>query len=101
MIAAALPSATPEQSNTRSVPAISGALQIVSIDTSLRNCARSLRAPFWWFFHEMRASTSRICSSLTPYFLPYAGAHIANIAAAVSVRFVPSCGGPPPLIRPW
>ena len=49
---------------------MSGALQIVSILTSLRNCARSFFAPFWWFFHAMRASTSRICSSLTPYFLP-------------------------------
>ena len=49
---------------------MSGALQMVSIETALRNCARSLRAPFWWFFHAMRASTSRICASSRPYFLP-------------------------------
>ncbi len=100
-IAAAEPSATPEQSKTRSVPAMSGALQIVSIVTGLRNCARSLTEPFWWFFHEMRASTSRISSSLTPYFAPYAGAHIANIAAADSARAVPSVGAWLAPTRPW
>ncbi len=45
MIAVAEPSATPEQSYTPSEPAISGALQIVSVLTSRRNCARGLRAP--------------------------------------------------------
>ena len=43
--AAAEPSATPEQSYTPSPPAMSGAPQMVSIETSLRNCARVLRAP--------------------------------------------------------
>jgi len=43
---------------------------MVSVETSLRNWARGLRAPFWWFFHEMRASTSVSSSSPTPYFLP-------------------------------
>ena len=44
-IAAAEPSATPAQSNTPRSPASFGELQIVSIDTSRRNCARGLRAP--------------------------------------------------------
>ena len=65
---------------------------MVSVETSLRNWARGLRAPFWWFFQEMRASTSVSSSSLTPYFFPYAGATMENIAAAVSVRAVPSFG---------
>ena len=39
---------------------------IVSSDTSLRNWARGLRAPLAWFFQAIRASTSDICSSLTP-----------------------------------
>src|SRR4029450_4306514 len=50
----------------------------------------------------MWARTSRIVASSTPYFLPYAGTHIAYIAAAVSVRSVPSLGGRPAApARPW
>jgi hypothetical protein len=44
-IAAAAPSATPAQSKTPRLPAILGAPQMVSVLTSLRNCARGLRAP--------------------------------------------------------
>src|SRR5260370_39453465 len=83
MMAAAEPSDTPEQSKMPSEPAISGLLQMVSFDTSLRNWARGLRAPFLWFFHAMRVSTSFISASSTPYFLAYAGARSENIAGAV------------------
>ena len=48
---------------------MSGLLQMVSFETSLRNWARSLRAPLKWFFHAMRVSTSFISSVSTPYFL--------------------------------
>jgi len=68
-MAAAEPSLTPEQSKIPSAPATSGEHAIVSLGTSLRNCARGLRAPFLWFFHAMRVMTSLSCSSLTPYFL--------------------------------
>jgi hypothetical protein len=40
----------------------------------------------------MRASTSLISVSSTPYRFAYAGATMLNIAAAVSVRAVPSPG---------
>ena len=60
-MAAAAPSATPAQSNTPSRPATRGDAQMVSMDISLRNWARGLRAPLWWFFDEMRASTSVSC----------------------------------------
>ena len=43
------------------------------------------------------ASTVFISSSETPYFFAEAGATIENIAAAVSVRFVPSVGIGAPL----
>jgi len=46
MIAAAEPSLTPEQSKIPSGPATSGEQAIVSLGTSLRNCARGFRAPF-------------------------------------------------------
>ena len=46
-----------------------GEQAIVSLGTSLRNCARGLSAPFWWFFHAMRVSTSLNSSASTPYFL--------------------------------
>ena len=75
-------------------------MQIVSIDTSRRNCARELRAPLWWFFQATCAIASRILSASTPYFAAYAGATIENIAAAVSVRPVPSFGGGTAL-SPW
>src|SRR4051812_33994537 len=100
MIAAALPSATPAQSNTDSEPATAGIEQSCSTDISLRNWARELRAPLEWFFEAMRARTVRISSSVTPYFLAYAGAIIEYIAAAVSVRAVPSFGGSQ-AVRPW
>jgi hypothetical protein len=45
MIAAAEPSLTPEQSKIPRGPATSGLQAIVSLATSLRNCARGLRAP--------------------------------------------------------
>ncbi len=44
-MAAAAPSATPAQSKTPRRPATRGEAQIVSLETSLRNCARGLRAP--------------------------------------------------------
>ena len=69
-MAAAAPSATPAQSNTPRRPATRGEAQMVSVETSLRNWARGFLAPFWWFFHEIRASTSVSSSSPTPYFLP-------------------------------
>ena len=47
-------------------PATSGEHAMLSFGTSLRNCARGLRAPFLWFFHAMRVITSFSCSSLTP-----------------------------------
>ncbi len=99
-IAAAEPSATPAQSKTRRSPAISGELQIVSIETSRRNWAREFRAPLRWFFQATWAIASRILSASTPYFAAYAGATIENIAAAVRVRPVPSFGGGTAL-RPW
>ena len=46
MIAAAEPSLTPEQSKMPSGPAMSGAHAMVSFETSLRNWARGLSAPF-------------------------------------------------------
>jgi hypothetical protein len=48
----------------------------------------------------MRAMTLRISSSSTPYFLAYAGSSSENIAAAVSVRLVPSVGMGKEF-RPW
>ena len=45
----------------------SGLLQMVSLETSLRNWARGLSAPFLWFFHAIRVRTSFISCSSTPY----------------------------------
>src|SRR5437867_8209854 len=92
-IAAAEPSLTPEQSKTPSMPATGGDLQMVSIGTSLRNCAFGFFAPFLWFFHAMRASTCLSSVSATPYFLAYAGASSENVAGAVMLEAVPSLGG--------
>ena len=69
-MAAAAPSATPAQSNTPRGPATRGEAQMVSVVTALRNWALGLRAPFWWFFQEIRARTWVSSSSPTPYFLP-------------------------------
>src|SRR5205085_11231319 len=98
MIAAAEPSLTPEQSKMPSGPAISGALQMVSLETDLRNCARGFLAPFSWFFHAMRVRTSFISSGSTPYFLAYAGARKLKFAGAVisPVPLAPSDGGKGP-----
>ena len=74
-------------------PATSGLQLIVSFDTSLRNCARELSAPFLWFFHAMRVSTSFSSVASTPYFLAYAGASRLNEAGAVTVACVPSLAG--------
>ena len=74
-------------------PATSGEQAMVSLATSLRNCARGLSAPFLWFFHAMRVRTSFISASSTPYLLAYAGASRLNDAGAVSVGSVPSFGG--------
>src|SRR3954463_14952773 len=93
MRAAAEPSDTPEQSKMPSGPAMSGLLQMVSFETSLRNCARGLRAPLKWFFHAMRVRTFFISASSTPYFLAYAGASNENDAGAVSAACVPSSAG--------
>jgi hypothetical protein len=68
-IAAAEPSATPEQSITPSGSATFGELRIVSIGTSFRNCAFGFLAPFRWFFHAIRARTSLPLSFSRPYFL--------------------------------
>ncbi len=68
-MAAAEPSETPEQSKMPSWPAMRGALQIVSLPTSLRNWARGLRAPLKWFFQAILVRTSFISSSDTPYLL--------------------------------
>ena len=67
MIAAAEPSLTPLQSKTPRSPATSGALAIVSMETSFWNCARGLRAPFWWFLKAIRLMTSFSWSWSTPY----------------------------------
>src|SRR5437763_11194282 len=92
MIADAEPSETPEQSKMPSCPAISGEAQMTSFGTSLRNCARGLRAPLKWFFHAMRVRTSFISFSDTSYFLLYAVVRSENIAVAVRDTLVPSCG---------
>src|SRR5262245_6402875 len=92
-MAAADPSLTPEQSKTPSMPATAGDLQMVSIGTSLRNCAFGFFAPFLWFFQAMRASTCLSCASSTPYFFAYAGASNENVAGAVMLESVPSFGG--------
>ena len=68
-MAAAEPSATPEQSKTPRLPATSGEAQIVSLATALRNWASGFLAPFWWFFQAMRVMTSFSSSASTPYFL--------------------------------
>src|ERR1700682_4848430 len=99
MIAAAEPSLTPEQSKMPSGPAMSGEQAMVSLATSLRNCARGLSAPFLWFFHAIRVRTSFISASSTPYFFAYAGARRLNEAGAVIVGRVPSLGGGLP-VRP-
>ena len=65
----AAPSDTPEQSKMPSGPATIGLQAMVSLETSLRNWARGLSAPFLWFFQAMRVSTSFISSGSTPYFL--------------------------------
>src|ERR1700732_4415385 len=54
-----------------------------SAETSLRNCASGLRAPFRWFFSAILAVASRSSAGSTPYFLAYAGRIIEYIAAAV------------------
>ena len=69
MIAAAEPSLTPLQSKMPSGPATSGLQAMVSLETSLRNWARGLSAPFLWFFQAMRVITSFSSWSSTPYFL--------------------------------
>ena len=69
-MAAAAPSATPAQSKTPSVPASRGEPSACSLVISRRNWARGLRAPLWWFFTAMEASTSAMVSSSTPYFCP-------------------------------
>ena len=69
MIAAAEPSDTPEQSKMPRLPATMGEALMTSLDTSLRNWARGLRAPLWWFFQAMRVNTSFSWSRVTPYFL--------------------------------
>ena len=51
-----------------SIPATSGEFLIVSFGTSLRNWAREFFAPFWWFFHAIRVSTSLSSAGSTPYF---------------------------------
>ena len=68
MTAAAEPSDTPEQSNTPRSPATIGPLAMVSMASSLRNCARALRAPLEWFFQAIRVITSFSSARLTPYF---------------------------------
>src|ERR1019366_8007303 len=92
-IAAAEPSDTPEQSMIPSGSAILGEFLIASSDTSFWNCALGLRAPFLWFFHAMRVSTSLPLSGSSPYFLKYAGASSENDAGAVMLPSVPSLGG--------
>ncbi len=92
-IAAAEPSETPEQSMMPSGSATFGEFRIVSIGTSLRNCAFGFFAPFLWFFQAMRASTSLPFLGSRPYFLKYAGASSENEAGAVMVLCVPSLGG--------
>src|SRR5262245_13462435 len=92
-IAAAEPSLTPEQSKMPSMPATGADFVMVSIGTSLRNCAFGFLAPFLWFFQAMRARTCFSSASSTPYFLAYAGASRENVAGAVMLDRVPSVGG--------
>ena len=66
-------------------PATIGLQAMVSLETSLRNWARGLSAPFLWFFQAMRVSTSFSSSLSTPYLLAYAGASRLNEAGAVTV----------------
>src|SRR5262249_59819174 len=88
-----------EQSTLPSMPASGGDLQIVSIGSSLRNCAFGFLAPLRWFFQAMRASTCFSSASSTPYFFAYAGASRENVAGAVMLESVPSFGGVDP-VRP-
>src|SRR3989442_527878 len=90
MMAAAEPSLTPEQSKMPSAPATRGEQAIVSLETSLRNCARGFSAPFLWFFQAMRVITSLNWASSTPNFLAYAGARSLKAGGAVSAARVPS-----------
>ena len=69
-MAAAAPSATPAQSKTPRLPARRGDASTASLVISRRNWARGLRAPLWWFFTAMEASTSPMVASSTPYFWP-------------------------------
>ena len=64
--AAALPSATPEQSMMLSGAAAIGDPSTSSMLTSLRNWARGLAAPFLWFFQAMRASVRLPSAGSTP-----------------------------------
>ncbi len=69
-----------------------GEQAMVSFDTALRNWARGFNAPFLWFFHTIRVSTSLNSSGSTPYFLQYAGPSRLNIAGALRSASVPSEG---------
>src|SRR5579863_4983491 len=88
--AAAEPSETPLQSNTPRSPATSGALAMVSIETSFWYCARGLRAPFWWFLNAIRLMTSLSWSRSTPYLCAYDGARKENAAGEERPGSVPS-----------
>ena len=90
MMAAAEPSETPLQSKTPKSPATNGALAMVSIETSFWNCARGLRAPFWWFLKAIRLMTSFIWSRSTPYLWAYDGARKENAAGEERPGSVPS-----------
>ena len=70
-----------------------GEQAMTSLGTSRRNCARGLRAPFLWFFHAMRVSTSFISSAVDAVLLAVRGRQQLNSAGAVSSAAVPSDGG--------
>ena len=63
---------------------------MVSKETSFWNCARGLRAPFWWFLKAMRLMTSLSCSRSTPYLWAYEGARKEKAAGDDRPGSVPS-----------
>ena len=60
------------------------------MEISFWNCARGLRAPFWWFLKAIRLMTSFISALSTPYLWPYEGARNEKAAGDESPGSVPS-----------
>src|SRR5258708_29953072 len=96
MMAAAEPSLTPEQSKIPSAPATSGEHAIVSLDTSLRNCARGLRAPFRREVHERSDHHTSDLQSPNPLVFPMPPDSMPNIIGAVISPSAPAPTEPAP-----